>query len=168
MHFYSRNRHLALLPTLFLSAVTALSRPTSDFELSEQSTASDSSAILESLQIGTSNHRLRPTRACMLTCLVKIAIVPRHPSLFPVSTALAIPRRLLPLTSRLYDILLSPLPNEQLPDQPYSYSTSKHSRPRNLVAPRTLLLTAYLSHRSGRVQAFTPKVLPLSIPRDMN
>jgi hypothetical protein len=65
MHFYLRNRHLALLPALFLSAVTALSRPTSDFELSERSTASDSSAILESLQIGTSIHRYGPlVHAC--------------------------------------------------------------------------------------------------------
>jgi hypothetical protein len=107
MHFYSRIRSLASLPALFVSAAAAISLPTSDIELSSRSTASETSAILESLQIGISIHRYG-IHLCMLTCLVKIAIAPRHPSLFPVSTALADPRRHSPLTSHLYDILLVP------------------------------------------------------------
>ena len=58
MHFYSPNRSLALLPALFVSAAVAVSLPTFDLDLSSRSAAaSDSSAILESLQIGTSIHR---------------------------------------------------------------------------------------------------------------
>lgn len=54
MHFYSRVRSLASLPALFVSAVAAVSIP---IELSSRSAASDSVAILESLQIGISIHR---------------------------------------------------------------------------------------------------------------
>ncbi|KAE9963040.1 hypothetical protein BLS_009753 [Venturia inaequalis] len=69
MYFYPRVRSLASLPALFVTALAAASLPipASDIELSTRSAASDSAAILESLQI---------------------AIVPRHPSLFLVPTAL--------------------------------------------------------------------------------
>lgn len=67
MHFFSRVRSLASLPALFVSAVAAgsLPVPASDFPPS-RSAASDSVAILESLQIGISMD-ISPQLLHMLT-----------------------------------------------------------------------------------------------------
>lgn len=66
MYSLSRVRFLASLPALFVSAVAAVSIPVPafDFPPSSRSAASDSAAILESLQIGTSVHR-HGVRACL-------------------------------------------------------------------------------------------------------
>ncbi|TID26352.1 gb [Venturia nashicola] len=57
MHLSSPVRSLASLPALFVSAVAAASIPiaASDFELSSRSAASDSAALLESLQIDSNS-----------------------------------------------------------------------------------------------------------------